>query len=124
MRRNWAHRAFRTQAPEQPESRFTRLRKTVAVQFQKEDSNNETGALVAIDEGTVAHDARGVGRRKIDEIDVSSMSELLLRARQGGFQQRIVTQAGRAAMERQQAIMQGERIPLVYPDRLRHFART
>src|SRR5712691_4394138 len=70
--------------------------KTVAVQFQKQDSNNEAGPLVAIDEGMIARDARRVGCRRFDEessvrffvsppIDVRGMSEVLLWAGQGGF---------------------------------------
>ena len=68
----------------------------------------------------VADDPCRVGRSHVDDIGRLAVGEVLFRPSQRGFQQAIIPQTHRAAMQRKQPTMQRDRITLVDPDRFCH----
>ena len=94
-----------------------------AVEFEEQDANHETGALVAIDERMVAHDACRIGCCQVEEVGRIGIGVKLLRASKRGIQQGVIPHTGRAAVQREQAIMEGKCIPRVDLEQLGHWAR-
>jgi hypothetical protein len=97
--------------------------KAVTVEFEEQDADHEADALVAVDEGVIAHQARrrprpGRWRRARRRRRASGVAGL------GGLQQAAVAQARRAAVQREQSVVQRECVPLVDPERLAHWAST
>ncbi len=99
-------------------------REAVAIEFEKQNPDDKAGALVAVDERVIAHDARRISRRLIEQVGCIRIGLNLLRPGEGGLQQGRVPPRRRAAVQRQQAIMQREGVPLFKPPRFGHWART
>ena len=97
---------------------------TIAVEFEEKDSDDEPGALIAVDEGMVADYPSGIDRRHVDHICGFGIGKMLLWPRQCRSQQTNIPKTGRTAMQGEQSIVQGKRVPLLNPDRLFHLART
>ncbi len=70
-----------------------------AVEFEEENPNNKTGALVAIHERMVAHDASRICGGKAHEVGRLSVSLVLLRPSESRMQESLVAQTLRAAMQ-------------------------
>ena len=69
----------------------------MAVKTQKKLCRHETGALVAVDERVVAHQAKGVGSRQVGHIRFAVIRQLP-GARQRGVKQALITQTSSAAV--------------------------
>ena len=65
-------------------------RESIPIQFEEQDAHDEARALVAIEEGMIANDARRVGRRHLDSVGLRSVGPYLLCPRQSGFEQGVV----------------------------------
>lgn len=88
----------------------------MAVQLEKEDAEQKTRALVAVDERMIADDRSRVERRELDDAGRLVLGGPLSRPGQGRFQQGPVTHTGRAAMQRQESLVQGQRLRQLDPD--------
>lgn len=57
------------------------------VEFEEQDADDKTGALVTIDERMIAHDACRIRRRQVEEAGRIGIGVKLLRASEHGIQQ-------------------------------------
>jgi len=87
----------------------------MAVDFQEQNSNDEAGALVAVEERMVAEDAGGIGSGERRRVRVVALGLELLRSSEGGLQQTAVAQARETSIEGQQSAMEGKCVALVDP---------
>jgi hypothetical protein len=97
-------------------------RKAAAIHFEEQDTDDKARAFIPIDKGVVADNAASVSSSQVYEVRVVPVGMELLRPSEGGFEQSFIAHARRAAFEGQKAIVKGEGVPLVYPDRLPHLA--
>jgi len=70
-----------------------------AVHFQKKGADDETGALVSIDERMIVKDCGGVGGGQLHKVSFVAVRAKLLRASERGLQKPRVAQARRAAVK-------------------------
>ena len=91
---------------------FLACDKAITVEFKKQNADYEAGSLVAIDERVIADNSCRIGRCHIDDAGCLRISGYLPRPRKRGLQQRYIPNPRRAAMQRQQAIMQRQSVLL------------
>ncbi len=97
-------------------------RKAVRVDFEEQDTDDKTGALIPVDKGLVANHADGVGSRQIDEFRMTPVGIELLRPGKGGLKKAGIAHSGSAAVEGKKAIMKREGVSLIDPHGFIHFA--
>lgn len=95
----------------------------MTVEFEKKHTDNETRALVAVDEGVILHNARCVQRSKLDDIG-TRVGEVVLRPSECGFEESLITQPLGAPVLDKLPIMDREHELDFDPDRYAHFDRT
>ena len=103
--------------------RFLACREAITIEFEKEHANNETRALVAIDEGVILHNARCVLSGKIDDIG-ARVGEMVQRPCECRLEECFVTQTLSAPVLDKLPIVDRERELVRDPNRLAHFDRT
>jgi hypothetical protein len=96
--------------------------KTIAIELEEENSNQEAGSLVAVDERMVGNNSRCVERSQVDDIRRGTVGMMLQRPRQRGLQQRFAPHSWASAVQCEQPIMQRQRVPFVYPFGRPHLA--
>lgn len=79
-----------------------------AVELKKNASDRESSALVAVYKWVVAADAGGVTGRELEQIRLA-VRQQVLRARHCGIEQTFIAHAVRAAVIREQALVQSQR---------------
>jgi hypothetical protein len=101
-----------------------------AVHFEEEDTEEEAGPFVAIEEGVVADNTDSVGRSQVYDVRFVAISMELPRSGKSGLKQTDMAHAGRTTVEGEKAVMEREGIALVdpngltpCPDRFTHVAR-
>jgi hypothetical protein len=87
-----------------------------AVEFEEENADHKPRPLVAIDERMVPDDAGCLKSGHFDNIRSAGIGAVLAGKRKSGLQKTPVTQAGGAAVERQEAIVDREHIALIDPE--------
>lgn len=80
--------------------------KSMAVQFKKQNADDETCALVSIDEGVIANDADDVGNCEIDDIRGIAVGVKLLGPGKRGFEKSLAAYSRSTSVERKQAIVE------------------
>jgi hypothetical protein len=99
-------------------------REGACVQFEEQDADDETHALVPVDERVVADDGVRVEGGQADDIGGIAVRMVLWMTRQCRRKQARIAHARRAAVERQQPIVDREHVALDDPDWCRHFDRA
>ncbi len=96
------------------------------MEFEEEDADHKSGALVAIDKRMVADDASRVKRSHFDDIRFTGIGVVLAGTREGGLQQPSIAQPRGAAVEGQEPVVDPENIALFNPEWffLFHFERA
>jgi hypothetical protein len=91
------------------------------VQFEKEDPDEEAGALVAVDECMVADDASDVAGCHIDSVRVIAIGVELVRTSEGGLEEAPITDTRGTSIQGKKTVMEREDIALVDPVGILHF---
>jgi hypothetical protein len=73
--------------------------KTIAIELEEENPNQEAGSLVAVDERMVGDNGRRVQRSQVDDIRYGTVGVVLLRPSKRGLQQRVVAHSRASAVQ-------------------------
>lgn len=93
----------------------------IAVQFKKQHSHHEPGPFIAVDERAVTDNPRCIQSGKVDHVRSIGVRIVLARTGKRGVQEAVIAQATSAAVQCQQAGMDGKRIALFDPKGLFHW---
>src|SRR6266850_2931284 len=80
----------------------------IPVHFEEEDTDEEAGAFVAIEEGVVADNTEGVGSGHVDDVRVVLVGVKLLGPGECGLEEAQVANTCRAAVEGEKAAVERE----------------
>ena len=93
---------------------------SIAVQFEEQHANQETGAFVSVQKRVIANNAGYVSGRHLHKVRLIAVGAELPRPREGGFQQACIAHARRAAVQRKQTPMKRQGFALFNPYRWVH----
>jgi len=91
--------------------------KVEAVELKKQDTDHETGSLVAIDERVVVDDTGGVESGHLDDVARSGIGMMLAGTSQGRLQQPSIAQSGRTAVNSYKAVVDRQDVAFLDPER-------
>ena len=95
------------------------------VELKEKNARDKTSALVAVNEGMVADDARRIEHRHLNHVRPAGIGMVLERASQSRLQKAFIAQSRAAAVGGQQPVVDREDIAPRNPDRFSslHFSR-
>jgi hypothetical protein len=105
-------------------SAFFGRNKPETIEFEKKYAHQKSSPLVAIGERMVSDNPKRIGRSQGQNLRLVTVGQQMTRARKRRLQEVQVANALCASMQGKQAVMQGERIALIDPDRVNHFDNT
>ncbi len=88
-----------------------------AVEFEEQNTDYETGALVAIEERMVADNTGAVKSGHCDDVGTVGIRMVLSGTRQSGLQKPSVAQPGRTAVDGHKAVVDRQNVTFLDPDR-------
>src|SRR5712691_2605849 len=102
---------------------FFSCREVKTVQLEEKDADEEAGAFIAIDEGVGADDAGDVGSSLVYNVRVAAVGMQLSGPGESRVQQAGIAKARSTPVQGEEAVVEGQGIALVDPDRVTHLAR-
>jgi hypothetical protein len=97
-----------------------------AIEFNEQNTDDETGALIAIYEGMIADNTGGIQSCHRNDVGTVGVSLVLARTSKGRLEQSSVAQSRRAAVDGNKAVVDRQGVAFLDPERflLCHFDKA